>query len=124
MKLICEQKASIFGPNGRTKSTRVALNATPAILVCGAQRGITVILTGMEAPPNYGADYTAAFRKTYRELAARYQVPLIPFLLQGVAGDPALNQNDGVHPNQRGAQMVADLVWDRLEPMLREPGTR
>jgi acyl-CoA thioesterase-1 len=82
------------------------------------KRGLTVILAGMEAPPNFGADYTARFRGVYPTLAKRYDVALIPFLLEGVAGDPAFNQGDGIHPNQRGAQVVADLVWRTLEPAL------
>lgn len=92
------------------------------IIEHGQQRGLTVILAGMEAPPNYGPDYTAAFRKTYQDLARKYDVPLIPFLLQGVAGDPALNQPDGIHPNQRGARIVADTVWQALEPALKREG--
>ena len=89
-----------------------------AIIERGQARGLAVILAGMEAPPNFGADYTARFRGVYPTLAARYQIPLIPFLLEGVAGDPAFNQSDGIHPNQRGAQVVADLVWRTLEPAL------
>jgi acyl-CoA thioesterase I len=74
----------------------------------------------MEAPPNYGPEYTAAFRKTYSDLAKRYDVPLVPFLLQGVAGDPAFNQTDGIHPNERGARIVAELVWRTLEPVVKK----
>jgi acyl-CoA thioesterase-1 len=79
-------------------------------------RGLTVILAGMEAPPNFGADYTARFRGVYPSLARRYNVALVPFLLEGVAGNPAFNQSDGIHPNARGAEMVADLMWPVLEP--------
>jgi acyl-CoA thioesterase-1 len=89
-----------------------------AIIEQGQARGLSVILAGMEAPPNFGSDYTARFRAVYPTLAKRYHVPLIPFLLEGVAGDPAFNQSDGIHPNQRGAQVVADLVWRTLEPAL------
>lgn len=81
-------------------------------------RHVLVILAGMEAPPNYGAEYATAFRKVYRDLSAKYNVTLIPFLLAGVAGDPALNQADGIHPNHRGAQIVADTVWQTLGPAL------
>ena len=90
------------------------------IIEQGQKRGLIVILAGMEAPPNYGADYTARFRAVYRDLAKRYNVRLIPFLLDGVAGDPALNQSDGIHPNPRGARIVADLVWRALEPSLAD----
>src|SRR4029453_14980985 len=82
-----------------------------------------VILAGMEAPPNFGDDYTRRFRAVYPALAAKYKIPLIPFLLDGVAGDPSLNQSDGIHPNPRGAQIVADLVWRTLAPQLAETPT-
>jgi acyl-CoA thioesterase-1 len=88
------------------------------IIERGQARGATVILAGMEAPPNFGADYTSRFRAVYPSLASKYNVKLIPFILQGVAGDPALNQSDGIHPNRRGAQVIADMVWRTLEPEL------
>jgi acyl-CoA thioesterase-1 len=76
---------------------------------------VTVILAGMEAPPNLGPEHTAAFRQVYRDLAAQYRVAFLPFLLAGVAGDPALNQPDGIHPNAAGARKVADLLWPYVE---------
>lgn len=90
------------------------------IIELGQARKLDVILAGMEAPPNFGDDYTKRFRAVYPALAARYKIPLIPFLLDGVAGDPALNQADGIHPNPRGAQIVADLVWRTLAPQLTQ----
>lgn len=95
-----------------------------SIIEAGQKRGLTVILAGMEAPPNYGPEYTAAFRKTYQDLARKYDVAFIPFLLQGVAGDLALNQGDGIHPNARGARIVADLVWAALEPAVAHDRAR
>ena len=89
-------------------------------------RGITVILAGMEAPPNYGRDYIVSFHKVYPALAATYRVALVPFLLQGVAGDEALNQRDGIHPTAAGARIVADNVWAVLKPIAearRQPTT-
>ncbi|MGE3507283.1 MAG: arylesterase [Vicinamibacterales bacterium] len=83
------------------------------------QRGIKVVLAGMEAPPNFGDDYTKAFRKVYRDVAAKYDITFIPFLLDGVAGVERLNQNDGIHPTAEGARMVADHVWPVLEPLAR-----
>jgi acyl-CoA thioesterase-1 len=80
-------------------------------------RGITVILAGMEAPPNYGRDYIVSFHKIYPALAAKYRVALVPFLLQGVAGDETLNQRDGIHPTAAGARIVADNVWAVLKPI-------
>ena len=91
-----------------------------AIIELGLERDLTVLLAGMEAPPNNGAEYTAQFRKVYLELAREYNVLFVPFLLQGVAGDPSLNQADGIHPNARGAQLMADLVWRILEPALSQ----
>lgn len=96
-------------------------NNLAAVLERAKARGVPVILAGMEAPPNNGVEYTREFRAVYTELAKEYGVRFIPFLLQGVAGDAALNQGDGIHPNARGAQMVADLVWAELEPALRRP---
>jgi acyl-CoA thioesterase I len=92
-----------------------------AVIERARARGITVVLAGMEAPPNFGAAYTREFRGVYAELAREHQVRFVPFLLQGVAGLPALNQPDGIHPNARGAAIVADLVWAELEPVLRRP---
>ena len=82
------------------------------------QRNIVVILAGMEAPPNYGQEYATAFRQVYRDIALKERVLLIPFLLDKVAGHPELNQQDGIHPNMRGAQIVADTVWTALRPVL------
>ena len=81
-------------------------------------RGISVILAGMEAPPNYGREYIVAFHKVYPALAQQYHVPLVPFLLAGVAGSETLNQPDGIHPTATGARIVADNVWSVLEPVL------
>ena len=92
-----------------------------AVLDRARDRRIPVILAGMEAPPNNGPDYTRDFRAVYSDLARAYDVRFIPFLLQGVAGNASLNQPDGIHPNLRGAEIVANLVWKELEPMLRRP---
>ena len=80
-------------------------------------RGITVVLAGMEAPPNYGRDYIAGFHKVYPEVAAQYRLAFVPFLLQNVAGNAALNQRDGIHPTPEGARIVADNVWTVLKPI-------
>jgi acyl-CoA thioesterase-1 len=88
------------------------------IIQTARARQVLVILAGMEAPPNYGAQYATSFRQVYRDLALQYRVPFIPFLLDSVAGQPALNQSDGIHPNAAGAAVVADTVWSVLKPML------
>jgi acyl-CoA thioesterase-1 len=89
-----------------------------AILERAIARRVRVILAGMEAPPNNGPEYGREFRAVYADLARRYRVRLIPFLLEGVAGRPALNQADGIHPNARGAQIIAETVWTALEAEL------
>jgi acyl-CoA thioesterase-1 len=80
-------------------------------------RRIRVVLAGMEAPPNYGRDYIVSFHKVYPALAEKYRIPLVPFLLQNVAGIDELNQADGIHPTAAGALIVADNVWRVLEPL-------
>ena len=92
-----------------------------AVIERATAKGVAVVLAGMEAPPNFGADYTRQFRAVYTDLAQQYRVRFIPFLLLGVAGNGSLNQSDGIHPNVRGAQMVADLVWAELTSALARP---
>lgn len=95
-----------------------ALQRNLAEIIERAQaRGVTVLLAGMEAPPNYGRDYIVSFHKVYPALAATYRVALVPFLLQGVAGDATLNQRDGIHPSAAGARLMADNVWSLLKPI-------
>ena len=89
-----------------------------AIIEHGKKRGLAIILAGMEAPPNFGPDYTTRFRAVYSSLAERHNVRLIPFLLEGVAGNAEFIQPDGIHPNARGAEIVADLVWRAVSPEL------
>jgi acyl-CoA thioesterase I len=78
-----------------------------------------IVLEGMQAPPNYGFGYTRRFRAAYAELAKRNHIPLVPFLLEGVAGVDSLNQADLMHPTAAGQRRVAATVWRVLEPVLR-----
>jgi acyl-CoA thioesterase I len=78
-----------------------------------------ILLEGMRAPPNYGFGYTRRFRAAYGELAKRNHIPLVPFLLEGVAGVDSLNQADLMHPTAAGQRRVAGTVWRVLEPVLR-----
>lgn len=71
-------------------------------------RGLQVLLTGMRAPPNLGPEYAAAFEPMYERLAAKHGTALYPFILEGVAADPALNQGDGIHPNAKGVAIIID----------------
>jgi acyl-CoA thioesterase-1 len=77
-----------------------------------------ILIAGMRAPRNLGRDYVEDFEKCFRELAQETGAVLIPFLLEGVATDPALNQADGIHPTAEGHRIVADTVWRTLRPML------
>jgi acyl-CoA thioesterase-1 len=81
-------------------------------------RNVKVILAGMEAPPNMGAEYTREFRQTFRDLAKQYQTPFIPFVLDGVGGRAEYNQPDGIHPNAEGEKIMTETVWRMLEPLL------
>ena len=82
------------------------------------QRAIPVLLVGMEAPPNYGEPYAREFRQVFKDLARENDVTLVPFLLEGVAGVPELNQPDGIHPTGAGAARIADHLWPAVQAMI------
>lgn len=77
-----------------------------------------MILTGMEVPPNMGAKYASDFRNMFKALAAKNEMVFLPFLLEGVAGIPKLNQGDGIHPTAEGQKIVAENVWSKLKGVL------
>ena len=81
--------------------------------------GVKVVLAGMQVPPNMGGDYVASFRAIFPQLAKKNGAQLIPFLLEGVGGNPKLNLPDGIHPSVEGHKIVAENVWKVLEPLLR-----
>ncbi|MDT0649183.1 arylesterase [Autumnicola edwardsiae] len=81
---------------------------------------IKIILAGMQIPPNLGQEYAAEFRNIFPELAEENNVALIPFLLEDVAGNPELNQQDGIHPTAEGQKILAQNVWEVLEPEITE----
>jgi acyl-CoA thioesterase-1 len=83
------------------------------------QSGAHVLLLGMRIPPNYGPDYTEKFYSTFADVAHADGIPLVPFLLAGVALSPGLMQADGVHPNEQGQPKLLATVWPALRPMLR-----
>ena len=112
-----------LGANDGLRGVPVAqLTANLSHIIETAQaRSISVLLCGMEALPIHGWAYTAAFHKTYLDLAARYQVALVPFILMNVIGDPRLMQADRAHPNADGARAIADVIWPYLEQILAKP---
>lgn len=92
-------------------------NLAQAIEFAQAQK-VPVILGGLYVPPNYGKDYTDKFKKMYQTLAKKYKTPLIPFILDKVAGDPKYNQADGIHPNEAGHKIIADTVYQEIKGLL------
>ena len=89
-----------------------------AIIARFQKAGVRVLLAGMEVPPNYGASYASDFRKLYADVARKHGVAFMPFLLDGVAGHPSLNQADGIHPTAQGYGIVVDHLWPYLRPLL------
>lgn len=81
-------------------------------------RGITVIMAGMQMPPNYGEKYRQEFEALYPKLAKKYNLKLIPFLLEGVAAKSELNLADGIHPNPKGHEVMAKTIIKYLEPLI------
>lgn len=84
------------------------------------QAGVEVILAGMQIPPNYGSAYTKGFASVFERLAQDHGVTLIPFFLEGVAARKELNQADGIHPTAEGYRIVAQTVFDVIEPLLKK----
>jgi len=89
-----------------------------AIVARFQKAGARVLVAGMEVPPNYGARYAADFRRLYRDVALKRKAAFMPFLLDGVAGNPKLNQPDGIHPTADGYRVVVDHLWPYVEPLL------
>jgi acyl-CoA thioesterase I len=94
-----------------------------AIVVRARDAGARVLLVGMRVPPNYGPQYTRAFATVFAEVAQATRVPLVPFLLEGVAGEATLNLADGIHPNAEGQRRIAEHLWPYLRALLVKPGT-
>ena len=103
---------------------KVARAALTDILTRLQARKIAVLLCGMFAPPNYGADYSASFNAIYPDLAKAFGVPLYPFFLEGVASDAKLNQPDGLHPTAQGVDAIVKNILPTVEaflgPILRQ----
>jgi len=91
----------------RGLSTREMSQNLDKTIALAKGKSIQVILAGMEIPPNYGPEYSKSFKKVFAFLSDKHQIPLIPFLLKGVAGRPSLNQTDGIHPNREGHKVIA-----------------
>ena len=91
-----------------------------AIIRSAQSAGARVVLAGMKLPPNYGAQYTSAFERTFQDLARARQVALVPFLLDGIAENRDLFQPDNLHPTEQAQPQILDTVWKRLAPLLKD----
>ena len=91
-----------------------------AIVTRFQSAGARVLVAGMRLPPNYGRRYDAEFQRLFEDVARRRRAALIPFFLDGVAGDPRLNQLDGIHPTAEGYRLVVDRLWPYLHPLLKK----
>lgn len=90
------------------------------LVVTSLQADARVLLVGMMLPPNYGKRYADAFYRTFSEIAATHNVPLLPFLLDGIAANTALMQRDGIHPKAEAQPMILDNIWPKLADLLGE----
>ncbi|MGH8261348.1 MAG: arylesterase [Steroidobacteraceae bacterium] len=112
-----------LGANDGLRGLPLALirtNLAQMIRLC-ERAGARVLLLGIRLPPNYGPRYGDEFAALYVDLARQFHLPLVPFLLAGVALKPALMQADGLHPDAAGEPLVLDNVWQTLKPMLTRP---
>ena len=100
-----------------TPAKSIEQNLSEALALC-KKAGVKVILAGILLPPNYGAEYTRQFAAIFPALAKKQGVPLIPFLLENVAGNKDLNQGDGIHPNEKGHAIIAETVFRALQKEL------
>jgi acyl-CoA thioesterase-1 len=103
----------------RGLSLEVTRRNLSAMIEASRAAGARVVLAGIMLPPNYGPAYTEKFQSMYPDLASQYGLPLVPFLLDGVALNPELMQGDGIHPNEQAQPRLLDNVWPVLAPLLR-----
>lgn len=91
-----------------------------AALKWAQENKIKVILGALQMPPNYGSEYAKKYQKLYPKLSKKFNIPLAPFLLEDVAGHKELNQADGIHPNEKGHQIIAENFYKYLKPILKK----
>ena len=112
----------IMGSNDGLRGLKTEeLEKNLAEAISWAQKNkLKIILGELLIPPNYGLEYTKKFKNLYPALAKKFNIPLGPFLLDGVAGQPSLNQADGIHPNEKGHQIIAEKMFQYLLPILKK----
>lgn len=115
-----------LGANDALRGTdpKVTRTALDDIIKRLTARHVAVLLCGMLSPPNYGADYAAQFNAIYPDLAKKYDVPLYPFFLDGVAADSKLNQADGMHPTAAGVAVIVQKILPTVESFVRGIGAQ
>lgn len=115
----------IGGNDGlRGQDTAAMKQNIDRILAAAKARNVPTLLVDMQVPPNMGQAYSDRFHAVFADLAKQHDVPLIPFALDGVAGEDEMNIADGIHPNARGHERIADHLWRHLEPRLRDLSKR
>ncbi len=104
----------------RGLSIKAMLSNLESMIQLSKKSGAKVLLLGMKIPPNYGPQYTNAFSQTYTELSKKYQISLVPFMLENVAAKPKLIQDDGLHPNALGQPIILDNIWQTVKLLLKK----
>jgi acyl-CoA thioesterase-1 len=123
-KVLAQTRPSVvileLGANDGLRGLPVAeMKKNLAAMIARAKKaGARVLLVGLRLPPNNGPDYTEAFAAAFVELARRERVALVPFLMEGIAAQPSMFQNDEMHPNAAGQPLLLDNIWPRLRPLL------
>jgi acyl-CoA thioesterase I len=112
-----------LGANDGLRGARVADIRRNLSTIVGISKrsGAKVLVVGMQIPPNYGPDYTSGFYSSFPEVARQHEVALVPFMLDGFAGNRALFQHDGIHPNLEAQPLVLENIYRHLEPLLARP---
>jgi acyl-CoA thioesterase-1 len=113
-----------LGANDGLRGARLAdiRRNLSAIVEISKRSGARVLVVGMQIPPNYGPDYTSGFHAAFSEVARQHGVALVPFMLDGFAGNRALFQHDGIHPTAEAQPLVLDNIYQHLRPLLSGPG--
>ena len=110
-----------LGANDGLRGLKPSLMADnlAAMIRAARERGVRVLLVGMQMPPNYGAAYNRRFQQTFVDVAREHDVPLVPFLLDGFADRSEMFQRDGIHPTAEAQEIIVDTVWKKLVAMLK-----
>lgn len=95
-----------------------------AMIQQSKKSGAKVLLVGMRIPPNYGAKYTKAFSQSYQQLSKQHKIQLVPFMLENVAAQPDLIQQDGLHPNTVGQAIILENIWPKLQRLIITTGSK